>query len=470
MNNRIGWRRVCIFFLSWAAVPFASPGQSFTTLVNFNGSNGASPVFGPLVQGTDGNLYGTTELGGVSNVGTVFKMTTSGALTTLCSFNSTDGANPLAGVVQAIDGSFYGTTELGGVSNVGTVFKMTSGGILTVLHSFDSTDGANPYASLVQATDGNFYGTTFYGGAHGYGTIFRMTPGGVLTTLHSFDFTHGANPAARLVQATDGQFYGTAVFGGNGLPYGYGTIFKVTAGGALTTLHRFDFTDGIEPGGGLIQATDGNFYGTTSAGGADIIDCSEGCGTVFKMAPSGMLVTLHSFEFTDGTLPWSGLVQGTDGNFYGTTQGAQGGAINEGTIFEITEGATLTTLHTFSFTDGSTPEAGLLQATDGTFFGTTSQGGANNGINGTIFSLSVGLGPFVKTLPASGKVGTAIRILGTNLTSATSVTFNGIAAMFTVVRSSLITATVPIGATTGNIQVLTPGGVLISNLPFRVRP
>ena len=182
--------------------------------------------------------------------------------TLLYSFDLTDGADPWAGLVQATDGNFYGTTYQGGANGAGTVFKITAGGVLTTLHSFDGTDGADPFAGLVQATDGSFYGTTYYGGAgSGYGTVFKITAGGVLTRLHSFDSTDGANPHAELVQATDGNFYGTTYNGGANAA---GTVFKITAGGVLTTLHRFDFTDGAYPRARLVQATDGSFYGTTS--------------------------------------------------------------------------------------------------------------------------------------------------------------------------------------------------------------
>jgi len=232
----------------------------------------------------------------------------------------------------------------------------------------------------------------------------------------------------------------------------------------FTTLHSFDITDGADPYAGLVQATDGNFYGTTIAGGA------HGGGTVFKITPSGTLTTLHSFDVTDGFALVAGLVQATDGNFYGTTN--RGGANASGTVFKITPSGTLTTLHSFcskiGCTDGQYPEAALVQDTNGTFYGTTRGGGAHT--YGTVFSLSVGLWPFVETQPTSGKVGAAVKILGTNLTGATSVTFNGTSAVFKVVSSSEITATVPAGATTGKVKVVTLHGTLSSNVPFRVLP
>jgi uncharacterized repeat protein (TIGR03803 family) len=231
----------------------------------------------------------------------------------------------------------------------------------------------------------------------------------------------------------------------------------------LTTLHSFDGTNGRNPyADGLVQGTDGNFYGTTFNGGAN------GHGTMFKITPGGILTTLHSFHGTDGngTSPQARLVQGTDGNFYGTT--SIGGGHNKGTVFKITPGGTLTTLHRFHGTDGSYPYAGLVQGTDGNFYGTTLIGGANLN-DGTVYSLSAGLGPFVETRPVCGKVGAAVIILGYNLIGTTDVSFNGTAAAFTVVSSTEITTTVPDGATTGKVEVTTPSGTLTSNVNFHVR-
>jgi uncharacterized repeat protein (TIGR03803 family) len=248
----------------------------------------------------------------------------------------------------------------------------------------------------------------------------------------------------------------------------YGTVFRITPSGTLTTLYSFDGADGEAPDAGLTQGIDGNFYGTTIFGGGG--DCgSNGCGTIFKITPSGTLTTLHSFDQADGSGPNAGLVQATDGNFYGATSG--GGANGRGTVFKITPSGLLTTLYNFcsqsNCTDGTDP-AGLVQDTDGKIYGTT--GGGGNGIDGygTVFRLSVGLGPFVKTLPTSGNMGAAVNILGNNLTGATSVTFNGTTATFTVKSKSEITTTVPTGATTGTVQVVTPDGMLSSNVPFTV--
>jgi uncharacterized repeat protein (TIGR03803 family) len=473
MSN-IRWSKGhCAVFLFCAAMAVSSQAQTFTSLASFNGTDGSGPEFAPLIQGTDGDFYGTTAGGtGVSLYGTVFKITSGGVLTTLLSFDFTDGVTPYGGLVLATDGNFYGTTFGGGANHVGTVFKVTPGGTPTTLYNFCThcADGANPYAGLVQAADGESYGTTKLGGTYNYGTVFKISSGGTLTTLHSFDHTaggtDGAYPYAGLVQATDGDFYGTTLYGGT---YNDGTVFKISPGGTLMTLWSFcsesQCADGGYPYAGLVQATDGNFYGTTADGGA------VGKGTVFQITPGGTLTTIYSFGgCPTGCNPKTGLVQATDGNFYGTSAfGAYGG----GTLFQITPEGTLTTLYSFcpqppSCADGNGPDSTLLQATNGEIYGTTSSGGTKN--DGTVFSLAVGLGPFVTTLPTSGTVGTTIRILGTNLTGTTSVSFNGTAAVFTVVRPSEISTTVPAGSTTGIVQVVTPGATLSSNVMFRVTP
>jgi uncharacterized repeat protein (TIGR03803 family) len=312
-----------------------TPGGRLTTLLDFDLTDGAGPS-GALIQASDGNFYGTTEEGGASGGGTVFKITPSGTLKTLHNFCSQiacpDGLEPLARLVQGTDGNFYGTTSGGGVNgNWGTVFKITAGGILTTLHSFDGTDGYGLKAGVVEGTDGNFYGTAADGGVNGFGTIFKITSGGTLTTLYNFcsqpDCTDGEAPFAGLVQATDGNYYGTTEEGGANH---YGTVFKITPSGVLTTVLSFVGTDGAYPLAGLVQAANGDLYGTTSAGGA------KGNGTVFTITPSGALTTLASFDGSDGSQPVAGLVRATNGKFYGTT--SKGGANGEGTVFSVSVG------------------------------------------------------------------------------------------------------------------------------------
>jgi uncharacterized repeat protein (TIGR03803 family) len=475
----------CGIFLFAIAATISSPAQTFITLLTFDGTDGSGPS-GSLVQGTDGNLYGTTQSANPAhNGGIVFKITAGGVLTML---HSEDPS--CAALVLATDGNFYGTTRLGGANAYGSIFKITPEGAQTTLHSFDLTDGAYPCASLVQGNDGNFYGTTEEGGAHdtcqpdpsgveGCGTVFKITPAGVLTTLHNFDLKDGGNSTAELVQGTDGNFYGSTPSGGVGANssngYGLGTLFKITPGGTFTTLHSFALGEGHYPHTGLIQAADGNLYGVTAEGGD-----KGSFGTVFKITLGGQLTTLHSFDFTDGFDPYGTLVQATDGNFYGTVlaggdtcpQSQIGGC---GTIFKISSVGTLTTLHNFqAFANGFNPYAGLVQATDGNFYGTTTFGGVENcngGLGcGTLFRLSTGIPPFVSFIRDSGKVGATVQILGQGFTGTTSVTFNGTPAKFTVNSDTYLTATVPAGASWGFVTVTTPSGVLKSNVRFRVTP
>jgi len=466
--------KACAVFVLGTTIAAA---QTFTTLASFNFADGAGPFAG-LTQGLDGNFYGTTYSGGAYNYVTIFKVKPGGDITTLFSFDSIDGANPNARLVLAPSGAFYGTTFQGGNTTCGggfgcgTVFEYYPGGALYTLHNFDSSDGANPAAGLVQAIDHNFYGTTSQGGNFtncpiGCGTIFRITPGSGLTTVHRFNGTDGAGPNSTLVQATDGSLYGTTSIAFSG---GYGTVFKFTLGGTLTTLHAFDIAGGQDPGA-LLQSADGNLYGTTAAGGA--AGCGgPGCGTFFKITLAGALTTLHSFDMTHGYDPLAPLLQANNGDFYGTTRdgGPSANCVDGcGTIFKITPAGKLTTLYAFSgVPDGQWPIAGLIQGTDGNLYGTTSNGGATG--DGSVFRLSVGLGPFVKPVPPAGSVGSTVKILGTNLTGATTVSFNGTQAIFTVISPSEIVTTVPSGATTGKVHVRKPHGTLSSGGPFIVTP
>ena len=408
-------KMTCVVSVFCVATAIASHAQAFTTLHSFAGSptEGSYPQAG-LIQATDGNFYGTTYGGGTNNDGTVFLITPTGTLTTLYSFcsqaNCADGENPYAGPIQATDGNFYGTSG-GGANGRGTVFQITPTGTLTTLYSFCSlancADGEYPYAGLIQATDGNFYGTTYEGGTSGAGTVFEITPTGALTTLYSFcslaNCADGQLTRAGLIQATDGNFYGTTFEGGAN---SYGIVFEITPTGTLTTLYSFcsqaNCLDGKLPFAGVIQSSDGNFYGTTNQGGA--IDD----GIVFEITPTGTLTTLYSFcskkNCTDGAYPGAGLIQATDGNFYGTSGG---GAHNYGTVFEITPTGTLTTLYAFcskaKCSDGQYPTGPLIQSTNGNFYGMTGGGGANS--FGTVYTFGP---PTVTLLPTSLTWGTQV--------------------------------------------------------------
>jgi uncharacterized repeat protein (TIGR03803 family) len=269
---------------------------------------------------------------------------TAQTFTTLINFRFTNGAYPRASMTQGIDGNLYGTTSGGGSKNCGgcgTVFRVTPSGIMSVIAEFDDDpDGESPSA-LLQTANGNFYGTTIYGGANNDGTIFEISPSGSLMLLHTFDYTDDGTPLAGLVEGPNGNLYGTTISGG---PNYDGTIFAVTPEGTLTTLHDFDGVDGNGSASALVLAENGNFYGTTSEGGTST-SCTRGCGTVFTVTPKGTLTSLHSFDGSDGSSPLAGLVQGTDGNFYGTT--SLGGLYDGGTVFKITPAGSLTTIYNF---------------------------------------------------------------------------------------------------------------------------
>jgi uncharacterized repeat protein (TIGR03803 family) len=359
----------------------AQAGVVFTNFYSFTGGNdGGSPEAG-LVQGSDGNFYGTTSHGGTNGDGTVFKISTNGALTSLYSFTGgNDGAYPYAGLVQGSDGNFYGTTSGGGTNGDGTVFQISTNRALTSLYSFTGgNDGGEPYAGLVQGSDGNFYSTTSGGGTNGDGTVFKISTNRALTSLYSFTGGNDGSSPNGLVQGSDGNFYGTTYNGGTS---NLGTVFKISTNRALTSLYSFTGSnDGANPDAGLVQGSDGDFYGTTQQGG------TNGYGTVFKISTNRALTSLYSFTLgNDGGYPDAGLVQGSDGNFYGTTE--YGGTNTLGTVFKISTNGVLISLYSFNGgSDGANPNAGLVQGSDGNFYGTTSTGG--EGEAGTVFRLTV---------------------------------------------------------------------------------
>lgn len=463
--------RVVQWIVVLAAVCTPLQAQVLKTLVNFQGPNGRQPVMS-LVQNEDGNLYGTTSFGGDASCdcGTIFKMTPAGELTTIRSFCITsdcpDGANPEAGLTVLTDGSMVGTAAyLGHAGGTGTIFTVKTNGAVTQVEAGFAA-GANPYAAVIQAADGNLYGTTSDQGY--FGTIYQVgmslqSP----TTVYQFctgvpNCSTGDNPVGALVQGTNGYLYGTAQLDGK---YGYGTVFNVQTNALLVDLHDFNFTDGSNPTSTLVLATDGYLYGTTTSGGAS----GEG-GTIFKMSESGKLTTLYNFcsqaNCADGADPTGGVIEASDGNLYGTT--CSGGAYEGGTIFSVSKQGVLTTLYSFNGTDGSLACNPLFQATDGTFYGSTQQGGTYN--DGTIFSLSMGLPPLVQIVPASGAAGQAVLILGTNLTGVSQVTFNGTPAKFRVISPSAIHAEIPVGATSGRVTVVTSQSTLIRSNFFNVQP
>jgi uncharacterized protein (TIGR03437 family) len=396
-----------------AALLAVTPAQSqtLTTLYSFcaqaNCADGQNPS-GVLLQGSDGSFYGTATGGATgygvardsAGYGTIFRLTPAGSLTVLHAFSGADGASPANGVIVGPDGNFYGTDEgwaptltVAGANISGGIFQMTPSGALTVLGSVPSgTDISgnswSPVSGLILAPDGNFYGATqipLSGPCSSCGTVFRITPGGTLTTLHVFNGTDGLGGYSTLTLGPDGNFYGTVQSGGNA-----GTIYKITASGSFTLLYAFSGPDGQGPVGGLTLGPDGNFYGMTEYGGT----LPYG-GTIFRITPAGALTTLHDFNGSEllpaiQPEPNSALVLGPDGNFYGTTE--YGGTcslsfVGCGTIFRISPAGDFATVYSFSGSDGRQPITGLTLGSDGNLYGTTGYGGTKD--SGTLFRFSL---------------------------------------------------------------------------------
>jgi uncharacterized repeat protein (TIGR03803 family) len=423
------WAR--IHSTSGAQIPTYSESVLYSFCAATGCADGAMPSYGNLILGSDGNLYGVTASGGNSaaqcgtyGCGTVFRLSPTGVFATLYAFcnepNCSDGLFP-SSLIEGSDGNFYGVTEQGGTNTyqacgggsgcgAGTVFRLTPAGILTTLYSFcnqaDCTDGANPNAPPLQASDGNFYGTTLSGGlsgcdGYGCGTVYKITSSGTLTTLYRFCSTancaDGVGPFAALVEGPDGDFYGTTSGQYAGSSVGASdpgqTAFKITPTGTLTSLYTFcsqsNCTDGDGPTSTLLLASDGYFYGTTGVGGADSSGCNGyGCGTVFKISSSGAFSTVYSFcdaaDCTLGNQPQAGLIQASDGSFYGVAL-ANANLGPGGTVYKVNSSGNASLVYSFcslsnnqaSCIDGRAPNTLPIQAADGNLYGMTGLGGFN---------------------------------------------------------------------------------------------
>jgi len=354
------------------------------------GSDGDGPTAGLINVG--GTLYGTTF--GGTGCGTVFSVTQAGVEKVLHYFSclGTDGQNPEGGLID-VGGTLYGVTESGGALGAGTVFSITRAGFEKVLYSFGTSggyDGGTPSGALINV-GGTLYGVATNGGANFLGTVFSVTPAGVENVLYSFTGkADGAGPVGGLIEV-NGTLYGTTENGGGRCANsGCGTVFSVTLAGVETVLHAFAGSDGSIPVGSLVYIG-GTFYGTTEAGGM-FADCRSGCGTVFSLTPAGVEKVLHSFGgFPGGRAPYASLLAIAD-QLYGTAEegGAQPAAQKMGTVFSITRGGpqagVMKVLHSFFGTnDGADPYANVIDV-GGTFYGTTSRGGAYG--HGTVFKVT----------------------------------------------------------------------------------
>jgi len=359
-----------------------------STLYSFGATGDGQEPFAGLVQGSDGNFYGTTSSSGPYRNGTFFRITSSGQETLLHAFNSATGDIAASASTLTIgpDGRFYGAAPFGGTADMGAVFAADMNGTVQVLYSFSSTnaDGQHPRGKVVFDTAGNLYGTTTFGGAYGMGTVYKLTPNGSESILYSFGAaSDAAGPSNGLVLGNDGNLYGTSSSGGS---TGKGTVFKLTLAGQETVLHSFGSGDGASPESELTLARDGSFYGTTYGGGA------YGCGTVFHITPAGNETVLYAFGATsnDACGPMAAVTIGSDGNLYGTAGSGGTGNLGGGAIFTLTTAGKESVLYSFgglnNNPNGREPAAPLIVGLDGMIYGTAVLGGTYGG--GTVFRLN----------------------------------------------------------------------------------
>ena len=444
---------ILLFFVSMFAAQIASA-QGYTDLYEFGGKPGGCCPQHPsiMAQGRDGNLYGITTFGGANNIGTVFKITPTGTLTQLYSFDTVHGSTPVGGLVLGLDGNLWGTTEEGGANGFGNVFKITPSGTLTVVYNFtgnSTTDGGFPVSPLIVGPDGQYYGTSHPGIA------FKVSAAGVFTRIA----TTPSESFGPLLLASNGSYYGVTEFAGTNT---LGTIYKVT-GNTSTTLFNFDGPRGEFPIGGLVQGSDGNLYGTTTAGG------SANDGVIFRITPTGTYTVVFNFDHVNelalGYQAYAGLIAGSDGNLYGTT--IWGGSNGDGVIFQITTSGAYTVLYNFDGTHGTGTYATPMQHTSGEIYGLTKRGGALG--DGVVYGFGANLPAFISLTSPSGAVGSSVGILGKGFSTASSVLFNGAPASFHVLSNTFMTATVPSGET-GFVTVTTGLGTFTSNKIFKVPP
>jgi uncharacterized repeat protein (TIGR03803 family) len=435
-SRRFPWPMLAALVGTLVSAPLTA---QYLVIHHLTVSEGNSPRSG-LVQDAAGNLYGTAVFGGDNGSGSVFKLEPDGDnFVVLHDFDQTDGDDPYAGVILG-GGFLFGTASDGGNDSSGVVYKVdTNGDNFAVIHHFDATDdGANPFGRLVQGPDTFLYGVARNEGPNGFGTVFSVDPGGqTFTVLHAFGSvaTDGSNPYGGLLLASDGKLYGTTEKGHNGS--GLGTVFRINTDGTdFETLHTFTGgNDGQDPQAALYEMPDGFLYGTTLFGG------SGNQGTVFKLRRDGTdYQVVHAFSGDEGTDPRSGLIRILGGLLYGT---ASAGGTNGGTVYRMTLlGQLVDSAHDFTNNSGDAPYGEVIQGLDGSLYGTASSGGANN--VGAIWKLTT---PSVLSItpdsgPAAG--GTDVTIAGSGFQNQATVALSGsMATNVDRVDASTMTGTTP---------------------------
>ena len=365
------WLRLLALFCLAFSTYYAKGDFVLTNLASFSNYGEVR-----LTAGFDGCVYGVSWFGGDFGAGTVFRMTTNGTVTTLVSFSKALGVYPV-GLMQAADGNLYGVAAplFGPTNSQGTIFQVSTNGTTQILASFYGTNGSSPSSSLLQSADGFFYGTTEFGGAYrnnngfsGYGTLFRLSANRALTTLHSFDSTNGADPGGKLVQDKEGTLFGTTFSGG---PYDLGTVWKFGTNGIFSILAYFDRTNGAKPVGGLMRGKDGDFYGTTAEGGTNLANF----GSIFKVSrTTGAFTTLGAFSGSNGRRPAGVPLAGADGSLYGTTYfggDTRFASFGSGVLFQWSPPGTLAAPMFFEASgfSGQLPRGDLVAGPSGSFYG-----------------------------------------------------------------------------------------------------
>jgi len=382
---------LCLFICLVAGATYSANAQTYSVLHLFKDTPDGAHPYPSLIRDNAGNFYGTTEVGGAFNKGTVFKMNAAGALKVVYSFKGTgDGAHPLAALLLGPEGTLYGTAPLGGATgscngSCGVIFKVDRTGHESVLYSFQGgLEGGFSETALVADNAGNLYGTTADGGDYGIGTVFKLDPAGTLTTLYAFSGLDGSGPND-LMRDAAGNFYGTTVTGGEGPGClgGCGVVYKLDAAGNQTLLYIFQGNgDGIYPTTRLIRDGAGNLYSTTLDGGA------HGYGTIFELDAGNNLTVLYSFAGPpDGGNPLAGVIRDRQGNLYGTAWDGGTGRCQCGAVFKLDANGNESLLHSFSGSpnDGFSPEGGLVADSSGLLYGVTYYGGTQG--KGIVFKV-----------------------------------------------------------------------------------